>query len=133
VRIDSGVVEGGTVPVHYDPLLAKVIARGEDRGQALARLIEALRDFPILGVRTNVAFLLRVLAGPRFRAGMVDTAFVDDNLDALTASTPDLPAHVAAAVAAHSAQGRGARSDAASVQAGAAVDPWNDTTGWRTR
>ena len=54
MRIDSGVAEGTEVPVHYDPLLAKVIASAETRELARVRLIAALRNFPILGIRTNV-------------------------------------------------------------------------------
>ena len=75
VRVDAGVVEGGEVSVHYDPMLAKVIASGETREIAIARLVAALRDYPILGVRTNIPFLIRVLEHPRFRAGDVDTGF----------------------------------------------------------
>ena len=77
VRIDSGVVEGGDVPVQYDPLIAKVIASAETRPLAIARLAAALRAFPILGVRTNVEFLIQILEHPRFQAGTVDTAFLD--------------------------------------------------------
>src|SRR5262249_45128183 len=58
VRIDSGYAEGGVVPVFYDPLIAKVIARAETRDLAVARLAAALRSFPILGVRTNIPYLL---------------------------------------------------------------------------
>src|SRR4029450_6183212 len=54
VRIDSGVVEGGSVPVHYDPLLAKVTVLAESRPTAIARMVAALRGFPILGIRTNL-------------------------------------------------------------------------------
>src|SRR5262249_26823368 len=56
IRVDSGVVEGGEVSVHYDPLIAKIIAPAETRTLAAARLVAALRAFPILGVRTNVPF-----------------------------------------------------------------------------
>ena len=56
IRIDSGVEEGADVPVQYDPMLAKLIAHGETRDQAIDRATAALRAFPILGVRTNVPF-----------------------------------------------------------------------------
>ncbi len=81
VRIDSGIAEGTEVPVHYDPLLAKVIASAETRELARARLTAALRDFPILGIRTNVPFLLRILDDARFRSGDVDTTFLDSSMD----------------------------------------------------
>ena len=66
VRIDSGVAEGDEVTVHYDPLLAKVIASAETRDLAIARLAAALRQFPVLGVRTNIPFLA---APPRSTRG----------------------------------------------------------------
>jgi len=77
VRIDSGIREGDVVPVHYDPMLAKVIASAATRDQAIERLQTALREYPILGIRTNVAFLLAILEHAQFRAGDVDTAFLD--------------------------------------------------------
>ena len=77
VRVDAGVSEGDEVPVHYDPLLAKVIASAETRGQAVARLVAALRAYPVLGIRTNIPFLLRVLEHPRFTEGAIDTGFLD--------------------------------------------------------
>src|SRR5439155_13929952 len=61
VRVDSGVAEGGEVSIYYDPLIAKVIATAETRDLATARLVAALREFAIEGIRTNIAFLVRVL------------------------------------------------------------------------
>src|SRR5205814_2387058 len=58
VRVDAGVMEGGEVPIYYDPLLAKVIAHAETRDAAISRLIAALRQYPILGVQTNVPYLI---------------------------------------------------------------------------
>src|SRR5439155_452940 len=77
VRVDAGVAEGGEVTIHYDPMIAKVIATHETRALALARLTAALRAYPILGIRTNIPFLLSILEHPRFRAGEVDTGFLD--------------------------------------------------------
>ena len=78
---DSGVVEGDEISVHYDPLLAKVIATAETRSQAIGRLAAALRSFDVRGIRTNIPFLLNVLEHPRFRAGSVDTDFLDSEAD----------------------------------------------------
>ena len=66
------------MPIDYDPLLSKVIAAGETREAARARLIAALRAYPVLGMRTNIPFLLRVLEHPAFRAGTIDTGFLDE-------------------------------------------------------
>ena len=94
VRIDAGVVEGGEVPVHYDPMLAKVIASGRERATRRSRgSSRALRDYPILGVRTNIPFLIGVLEHPQFRAGDVDTGFLDREGGALSRGDADeLPA-----------------------------------------
>src|SRR5262249_35845863 len=59
IRVDSGVEERAQVPVQYDLMLAKLIASGRTRDAAIDRALGALRDFPVLGVRTNVAFLMR--------------------------------------------------------------------------
>jgi len=105
VRIDSGVEEGSEVPVHYDPLLAKVIATSATREDAIARLACALRDYPILGIRTNVEFLLRILDHPRFRAGEIDTGFLDaEGASLADAATDEMPGCVRDAVAAHASQ-----------------------------
>jgi 3-methylcrotonyl-CoA carboxylase alpha subunit len=77
VRVDSGVVTGDEVTVHYDPMLAKVIAHGPDRPAALAALDAALRDTEIAGVEHNVDFLRRVLAHPDFAAGAYSTRLID--------------------------------------------------------
>ncbi len=78
VRVDSGVAGGDVVSVHYDPMLAKVIAHGADRPDALARLDAALAATRIAGVTHNVGFLRRVLAHPAFRRGDYTTHLIDD-------------------------------------------------------
>jgi acetyl-CoA carboxylase biotin carboxylase subunit len=102
IRIDSGAHEGGEVSVYYDPLIAKLIADGETREIARRRAIEALRSYPILGIRTNVAFLIDVLEHPRFVSGDIDTRFLDAEGDQLRAIAPVPPEalEVAAALAA---------------------------------
>ena len=105
VRIDSGVEEGSEVPVHYDPLLAKVIATSATREDAITKLACALRDYPILGIRTNVEFLLRILDHPRFRAGEIDTGFLDaEGASLADTATDEMPACVRDALAAHESQ-----------------------------
>ncbi|CAN5628439.1 hypothetical protein BH11ARM2_BH11ARM2_05540 [soil metagenome] len=80
VRVDSGFREGDEVSRFYDSMLAKVIAMGESRDAAIARLRGGLFDFPILGVPTNEAFLLDALDHPDFRKGHVDTGWVERTL-----------------------------------------------------
>jgi 3-methylcrotonyl-CoA carboxylase alpha subunit len=83
LRIDSGVEEGTIVGPYYDAMLAKVIASGADRREAVARLADALTRIRIAGPKTNLAFLAAIVADPEFRAGGVDTGFIDRALPRL--------------------------------------------------
>jgi acetyl-CoA carboxylase biotin carboxylase subunit len=126
IRIDSGVVEGGTVSVHYDPLLAKLTVSAESRDAAIARAIAALRAFPILGIRTNVPFLIRLLDHPDVRAGRVHTRFIDEHAgELLTNEDPPLEA-LAAAAAAIPAIARAQSGTGGSPS----LDPWQTIRGW---
>ena len=126
IRIDSGVVEGGTVSVHYDPLLAKVTVWAESRDAAIARAIAALRAFPILGIRTNVPFLIRLLDHPDVRAGRLHTRFIDEHAgELLTPGDPPLEALAAAAVATRT--GAFAPAGPGGLPS---VDPWQTIRGW---
>jgi len=129
VRIDSGFREGDTIAVNYDALLAKVIATAETRDLAIARLSSALRDFPVLGIRTNIPFLVRVLESEAFRAGRVHTGFLDAE-GAHLAADPDLapPEFLRSVVdeARHLPQ-------VVSGEPGGAWDPWQRTRGWSVR
>ena len=86
VRVDAGSVAGGVVGSDYDPMLAKVIAWGRDRAEALRRLDRALGDTVLLGVGTNVGFLRALLADPDVRAGRLDTGLIDRRIDELAAA-----------------------------------------------
>jgi len=77
IRIESGVVEGSVVSVHYDPLLFKLIATGADRPQAIERLARALDACGVEGVKTTLPLLRTVVAHPEFRRGAVHTQMVE--------------------------------------------------------
>jgi acetyl-CoA/propionyl-CoA carboxylase, biotin carboxylase, biotin carboxyl carrier protein len=128
IRIDSGVTEGGEVGVHYDPLLAKLIADGPTREVARRRAVEALRNYPILGIRTNVAFLIAILEHPRFVAGDIDTRFLDIEGEKLRSRAP-VPAE-ALEVAADLSR---LRSPSASFGEAGSVkgDPWDVLRNYR--
>ena len=76
VRVDSGVYEGGEIPIYYDSMMAKLIAHGDDRAQAIDRMREALDSFVIRGVASNVAFHAALMRHPRFVSGSFTTAFM---------------------------------------------------------
>jgi acetyl-CoA/propionyl-CoA carboxylase, biotin carboxylase, biotin carboxyl carrier protein len=78
VRVDAGVEAGDEVSVAYDPLLAKLVAHGEDRNQSFARLRDALRHTAVGGVTTNLPFLRWLVVHPEVRAGRTTTSFLDD-------------------------------------------------------
>ena len=108
IRVDAGVVEGSEVSVHYDPMLAKLIARGEDREAARRRALSALRSYPVLGIRTNIGLLIELLEHPRFIAGALDTGFLDAEGDAIRARLrDDAPAAVHAIASAARARRAG--------------------------
>ncbi len=131
IRVDSGVVEGGAVSVYYDPMLAKLITWGETRTESLARAREALSRFEILGVRTNLAFLMAILDHPDFIAGRIDTGFLGRELDALVADPGGLPPAVAAAAAFHQSRGPAAGVTSAGAASTPAADPFDTLRGWR--
>ena len=130
IRVDAGVVEGGDVPVTYDPMLAKLTVYGETRRAAIDRAVAALRQYPVLGIRTNIPFMIRVLTHPAFIAGDVHTGFIDQYLDQLIATGEPPPQAVAAAARAQSA----ARERQPAAREGAAPvadsDPWTTYAGW---
>jgi propionyl-CoA carboxylase alpha chain len=87
VRVDSGVRSGSVVGVSYDPLLAKVVAHGATRDQAVRRLARALSQTQVLGVTTNRALLVSILREQAFRAGEIDTGYLDRH-DVVAMSRP---------------------------------------------
>ncbi|WP_374416554.1 acetyl/propionyl/methylcrotonyl-CoA carboxylase subunit alpha [Ectopseudomonas oleovorans] len=90
-RIDSGVAEGDSVSPFYDPMLGKLIAWGENREQARLRLLAMLGDTLVGGVKTNLAFLRRILAHPAFAAGELDTGFIPRHQQQLLPAPSELP------------------------------------------
>ncbi|MEC9465662.1 MAG: ATP-grasp domain-containing protein, partial [Myxococcota bacterium] len=92
VRIDSGIVEGGEVSAHYDSMIAKVIVWGEDREAARRKLVAALSNTTLLGIRTNQSFLIDVLEKPFFADGDTFTTTLEEN----TWSAPEVPEHIQA-------------------------------------
>ncbi|AMW11173.1 acety-l/propionyl-CoA carboxylase subunit alpha [Streptomyces qaidamensis] len=99
VRLDTGYTDGDDIGVHYDPMLAKVVAHAPTRAQALRRLASALERAEIHGPATNRDLLVRSLRHPEFTAARMDTGFYDRHLPDLTEPRPDPHAPLAAALA----------------------------------
>jgi acetyl-CoA carboxylase biotin carboxylase subunit len=127
VRIDSGIRAGQTIPVHYDPILAKVIAWGPDRDRALARLTQALSDYVILGIQTNIPHLRAIVTHPSFVAGDLSTDFLPTHLSGWRRSPPPPEAIAVAAALLAERQPPGADRRPPTVF----PDPWDRLSGWR--
>jgi acetyl-CoA/propionyl-CoA carboxylase biotin carboxyl carrier protein len=117
IRVDSGIEQGSEVGLDYDPMLAKLIAHGPDRGAALTKLRAGLADLVVLGPATNAAYLRALLAWPEVREGAIDTGLIE-RLGATLAPPAADPALAAVAF---------------SVLLGPAPgdDPWDARDGWR--
>lgn len=120
VRTDAAVETGSVVGSAYDPMIAKVIAWGEDRTTALERLDAALADTVLLGVECNIAFLRVLVSDPDVRAGRLDTGLID-RLPPFVPSAPSAPALIAAANAVPRSRARAAH----------ASELWRSGSGWR--
>ncbi|HSQ80524.1 MAG TPA: biotin carboxylase N-terminal domain-containing protein [Casimicrobiaceae bacterium] len=130
VRVDTGYRAGDDVSPFYDPMLAKVIAWGEDRERAREGLLRALRDCEVAGVTTNTAFLGRVVAHESFALARLDTGLIEANRDALL--PPPAPASARALLAAAIAEFAAIR-EASEASAAASADPhspWNTVDAW---
>jgi len=127
IRVDSGVKAGSEVSVHYDPMLAKLIVHASNREEARRRAINALREYAVLGIRTNIPFLLQILEHPQFVGAAIDTGFLDREIKALAASIPDeLPPAVLAAVQQHRVT-----AGTLGILGTLGSDPFDTLRGWR--
>jgi acetyl-CoA carboxylase biotin carboxylase subunit len=103
IRLDGGVYNGWTVPVEYDPLLAKLAVWAATREEATARMIRALGEYDVGGIRTNIGFFRQILEDPEFRAGRLHTGFIEEFFARHRPSEPprDFTAVAALAAALH--------------------------------
>jgi len=126
-RVDRGVEDGDLVTVHYDPMIAKVIAFDSDRPATLSRLRQALARTAVVGPRTNLALLRRIVLHPDFESGAMDTGYLDRHLGAFLADPP-APGPAALLAAADYALRSMAR---AAHDAPAPASPWAQGDAWR--
>src|SRR5688572_718274 len=124
VRLDTGVREGDEVSVFYDPMIAKLVVWGENRDEAARRMQEALAQTAILGVKTNLAFLERVVRHPKYLEGVTDTAFIERHRDDLLPPPGEVPRNALVAAASR------ILLDERAAIASLPPSPWNDNSGW---
>ena len=122
VRVDAGVDASAEVPIHYDPLMAKLIVWGRDRAEAIRRMAGALAAFRVAGVRTTIPFHAAVMRHPDFVAGRLSTAFVERAFPAGVAAGAAAPPRAAVVAAAIHAYRRAAQTPALLVPA--RPSPW---------
>ena len=130
VRVDSGVYQGAAVTVYYDPMVAKLIAWGSNREEAIERTRRALSEFAVKGIKTSIPFHQRVMRHPVFRAGCYDTGFIDEHMAGGSggdAEVEDVELHkvarVVAAIAAYK-RDKELATRASGPAADRAADPW---------
>lgn len=130
VRVDTGVVEGDKVSIYYDPMIAKLIVWGNDRAQALNRLTDALAEYRVTGVTTNIGFLYNLATSSAFRGSAVDTSFIEQNHDEifrLRDADIEYAAPLAASAVMNLRQGQAVKTAQRSSDPNS---PWHLTTSW---
>jgi acetyl-CoA carboxylase biotin carboxylase subunit len=133
VRVDDGIEQGTLVSPYYDPMLAKVITWGDDRHEAIRKMIRALQDTVILGVTTNIPYLVDILQHPEFKRGRISTSFLEEHMEPWSPSS-DTSNSTWLAIAAYEALKESRLTGSSTtIQDGASIssDPWNDAAGWR--
>ena len=128
VRVDSGVREGDAISPFYDPMIAKLIVWGVDREQALARMAQALGEFRIVGLATNIAFLKRLVEGEAFSSADLDTGLIERHHAALFPAPAPAPLGVLALAAMALVD---SEADFSPGRSANDADPWRQARGWR--
>ena len=133
VRVDDGIESGTQVSAYYDPMLAKVITWGHNRGEALDKMVRALRDTILLGVTTNIPYLLAILQEPHFVAGQTSTDYLATHMESWQPEVDVSETEWLALAAWELLRGGdkfGARSAVADDES-PGLDPWNQASAWR--
>ncbi len=127
VRVDTGVRQGDTITAEYDPMIAKLIAHGADRTEALRRLRAALAEYEVVGVQTNLGLLRAIAADADFAAAELDTGFIGRHPAVLAAPVADATEQGSVWAAACLV----VLADVPAAEAGDPWSPWNDRDAWR--
>jgi acetyl-CoA carboxylase biotin carboxylase subunit len=129
IRVDSGVVQGMEVPIHYDPMIAKLVVWGEDRPAAIARAKQALKHYRIVGTQTSIPFFMALFEDPAFLAGEYDTGFITPAWIEANMTIPDAAVDLAIRAAAIARLERDASLKPTSAT-GSGVSPWKRAHLW---
>jgi acetyl-CoA carboxylase biotin carboxylase subunit len=130
VRVDSGIYQGWNVPPHYDPILSKLVVWAEDRDSAITRMSNALKNYVILGIKTNLGYLKRVMNTRKFVEGNYHTHFINENQSELKLSEKNLPEVLAASAILIAGDERAFRASADVAPSEYRVTPWQELGEW---
>ncbi len=131
-RVETGVSQGDTISIFYDPMIAKLVVWGENREVARTRLVQALGESGIMGVENNIAFLETLANHPDFINNNIDTQYIDAKLDSLLANSEvELPQAVLLAASVRLLLDEQKSVADMAAQSSEVNSPWFDTTGWR--
>ena len=131
VRIDTGVRQGDEVSMHYDPMIAKLIVWDSDRTAALRRLRQALSEFQVVGVTTNIEFLSAIAAHSAFAEADLDTGFISKHCDELFPDAARASDRVLALAGLDVLLRRGEEARRDAIASSDPSSPWNMTSGWQ--
>lgn len=131
IRVDDGIEAGTQVSPYYDPMLAKLITLGDDRQEAIRKMVRALQDTVIFGVTTNIPYLLDILVHEDFIAGDISTKFIESKMEPWSAPTDMSNSTWLAAAAYEVLGGEQEARLTASTTADESPDPWRSGEHWR--
>ena len=131
VRIDTGVRQGDEISIHYDPLIAKLIVWDQDRDSALHRLRQALAEYQVVGVTTNLRFLASLAAHPAFAAADLDTGFIEQYHAELFPDTRPVSSRILALAALGELLEAAGKAERWARHSADPWSPWHATSGWR--
>ena len=131
VRVDTGVEEGDEISPHYDPMIAKLIVWDINRDRALARMLQALADYRVVGVANNIEFLSRLTACPAFAGAALDTGLIEREKAYLFPADEAVPAEVLQIAALAELLRDAAFADRRAARGADPASPWHARDGWR--
>ena len=131
VRIDTGVIEGDEVSMHYDPMIAKLIVWDEDRNSCLRRMQKALNETEIVGLTTNIEFLSTLISHPSFQAAELDTGFIERHHDELFPASPEADENILVMAALYLLLDRAKLAQSRAQLSIEPNSPWHSNQAWQ--
>ena len=131
VRVDSGVRQGDTISVHYDPMIAKLIVRDEGRSNCLDRMLGALHQTQVAGITTNIDFLNSVISHQAFQGAEFDTGFIERHQSDLFPDKEPVPPDILSQAALYQVLRRTSLADRNAATSVDPTSPWWETDCWR--